>query len=94
LKAAIHQPQYFQYPGFHKLTMADIFVVMDRAQFSRGFINRNRILDPHGPIWLTVPVKSERLLPILDVEINNDLKWREDHWRKTLFASPKTKNPI
>ena len=32
MKAAIHQPQYLPYPGFfHKLTLVDIFVVMDEA---------------------------------------------------------------
>ena len=35
MKAVIHQPMYFPYPGFfHKLSMADVFVVMDRAQFT------------------------------------------------------------
>lgn len=88
MKAVIHQPMYFPYPGFfHKLSMADVLVVMDRAQFSRGFINRNRILDTHGPQWLTVPIKkAQRLSPILDVEINNSLPWRDVHWRRLLFS--------
>ena len=81
MRAVVHQPQYFPYPGFFKkLVMADVLVVMDRAQFSRGFINRNRILDTHGPLWLTVPIKKrETFLPILEVEVNNDLPWGEDH---------------
>ena len=72
---------------FHKLSMADVFVVMDRAQFARGFMNRNRILDPHGPIWLTVPIKkAQRFLPIREVEVNRELPWREDHWHKLLCS--------
>jgi hypothetical protein len=88
LRAAIHQPQYFPYPGFfHKLSLVDVFVVMDDVQYERGFINRNRILDPHGPVWLTVPIdKSDKFLPILDVKINNEMPWSEDHWEKILVS--------
>jgi len=88
LRAAIHQPQYFPYPGFfHKLTLADIFVVMDETQYDKRFTNRNRILDAHGPIWLSVPInKSQKFLPNRLVEINNEIPWREDHWKKILLS--------
>ncbi|HZW85037.1 MAG TPA: WbqC family protein [Nitrososphaerales archaeon] len=88
MRAAIHQPQYFPYPGFfHKLTLADIFVVMDETQYDKRFTNRNRILDAHGPIWLSVPInKSQKFLPNRLVEINNEIPWREDHWKKILLS--------
>ncbi|MDA4134405.1 MAG: WbqC family protein [Thaumarchaeota archaeon] len=88
MKVVIHQPNYLPYPGFfHKLSLADVYVVMDRAQFTRGFINRNRILDTHGPLWLTVPVrKDQKFSSIMDVEVNRHLPWREDHWRKILIS--------
>jgi len=84
MKVAIHQPHYFPYPGFfHKLSLADAFVVMDDVQYDRGFVNRNRILDVHGPLWLTVPInKSQKFMTVAQVEVNNAIPWKEDHLRK------------
>jgi hypothetical protein len=84
MKVAVHQPHYFPYPGFfHKLSLADAFVIMDDVQYDRGFVNRNRILDVHGPVWLTVPInKSQKFMTIAEVEVNNAIPWREDHLKK------------
>lgn len=84
MKAVIHQPQYFPYPGFfHKLNMADVYVVMDDVQYDKRFTNRNRIIATNGWMWLTVPInKDHKFLPNMHVEINNDLSWRENHWKK------------
>jgi WbqC-like protein family len=84
LKVAVHQPHYFPYPGFfHKVSIADLFVIMDDVQYDRGFINRNRILDVHGPLWLTVPInKAQKFMTNSGVEINNGIAWREEHWKK------------
>jgi WbqC-like protein family len=88
LKVAIHQPHYFPYPGFfHKLSLADTFVIMDEAQYDRRFTNRNRILDPHGVVWLSVPIeKADKFRPVREVRINNALPWREEHWKKVLVS--------
>lgn len=56
---AIHQPNYAPWLGFFaKVAAADVFVLLDDAQFSKnGYINRVRVLGPSGvPRWLTVPV--------------------------------------
>jgi hypothetical protein len=94
LKVAIHQPQYFPYPGFfHKLTMADVFVIMDDAQYDKRYTNRNKILNPQGPLELTVPInKAHKFLPNMSVEINNSLPWRGDHWKKiqTSYSNAKS----
>ena len=84
MKVAIHQPHYFPYPGFfHKLSLADTFVIMDEAQYDKRFTNRNMILDSHGPIWLTVPIeKGNRFSANKDVRINESLPWRKEHWKK------------
>jgi WbqC-like protein len=84
LKVAIHQPHYFPYPGFfHKVSLADAFVIMDDVQYDRGFINRNRILDVHGPVWLTVPInKSQKFMTNMQVEVNNSIPWTKDHLKK------------
>jgi hypothetical protein len=88
LRAAIHQPQYFPYPGFfQKLSMADTFVIMDDVQYDKRFTNRNKILNPQGPLELTVPiVKVHKFQQNMSVEINNNLPWRELHWKKILIS--------
>jgi hypothetical protein len=88
LKLAIHQPHYFPYPGFfHKLALSDAFVVMDATQYDRRFTNRNRILDPHGEVWLTVPIeKSGKFLPNREVRVNNSIPWKQEHWKKLLVS--------
>lgn len=57
----IHQPEHLPWIGFfHKLCRADIVVILDNVQFRTNYFqNRNRILGPNGPIWLTVPVVSK-----------------------------------
>lgn len=84
MKAVIHQPMYFPYPGFfHKLSLADIFVIMDDVQYDKRFTNRNKILDPHGETWLTVPInKKQKFLPNRTVEINNQIPWRDYQSKK------------
>src|SRR5580693_165520 len=88
MRVAIHQPQYFPYPGFyHKLSLVDAFVIMDDTQYDKRFTNRNLILDSHGQVWLTVPInKAHRFSPNRLVEINNEMSWREDHWKKIRFS--------
>jgi hypothetical protein len=88
MRAAIHQPMYLPYPGFfHKLSLADVLVIMDDVQYDKRFTNRNRILVPQGPIWLTVPIeKEDKFVPNSSVKINNSIRWRDDHWKKISFS--------
>jgi len=77
MRVAIHQPNYLPYPGFFaKLSLSDIFVIYDTAQFTRGdFINRNRIrtFSFNGFMWLTLPVgkKNFKGVAIKDVKISD-----------------------
>jgi WbqC-like protein family len=88
MKVAIHQPQFFPYPGFfNKLSMADAFVIMDDVQYDKRFTNRNKILAPQGPMWLTVPIdKADKFVPNKAVQVNNALPWREEHWKKLTYS--------
>ena len=88
MKIAIHQPQYLPYPGFfHKLSLVDALVVMDDVQYDKRFTNRNQILAPQGPIWLTVPiVKSQKFHKNMEVEVNNSLPWRTEHLKKISYS--------
>lgn len=93
MRIAIHQPQYFPYAGFfHKLSLADAFIIMDDVQYDKRFTNRNRIISPNGWIWLTVPINKEhKFRPNFEVEINNDIPWRETHWKNIhhMYANAK-----
>ena len=84
MRAAIHQPMYLPYPGFfHKLSVADTFVIMDDVQYDKRFTNRNRILVPQGSIWISVPIdKDDKFKENRLVRINNSIEWRADHLKK------------
>ena len=74
---ACHQPNYLPWSGyFHKIRLADVFVILDSIQFPRGrsWVSRNRIKTSRGQLWLTVPVKRKGLglQRIQDVEIDNN----------------------
>ena len=93
MKAVIHQPQYFPYPGFfHKLSLADIFIVMDNTQYDKRFTNRNKIIVPNGSTWISVPInKDHKFSPNNIVEINNNIDWRKEHWDKIWHSYSKSK---
>jgi hypothetical protein len=64
------------------VNLADIFVIYDIAQFTRGdFINRNRIRTflPNGSTWLTLPVgkRNFRDVQIREVKIADPRAFRE-----------------
>lgn len=79
---AIHQPQYLPWtPLFDKIDACDLFVFLDDVQFQRrGVQNRNQVLGPDGPVWLTVPVNASRETRICDV-IVADNPWQRAHLR-------------
>ena len=93
MKVVIHQPQFFPYAGFfHKLSLADAFIIMDDVQYDKRFTNRNKIISPDGWIWLTVPInKKHKFHPNSEVEINNDISWKESHWKNIhhMYANAK-----
>lgn len=80
--AAIHQPQYLPYLGFfHKLSQADIYIVMDNVEFlRRGLQHRNKVKTKDGDQWLTVPVLHQQKQLINQVQINNETPWCRKHW--------------
>ena len=84
MKVAIHQPNYLPYLGFfHKLSLADTFVIMDNTQYDKKFTNRNKIKVPGNWIWLTVPInKKHKFVANKIVEINNEENWQSDHFEK------------
>jgi hypothetical protein len=80
-----HQPAYLPWLGlFHKIAVADVFVILDGVQFEKNsFANRNKVKGPNGPVWLTVPValKGHMNSTIRDIAIASNPKWQKKHWK-------------
>lgn len=85
-----HQPVYLPWLGlFHKISLADIFIFMDDAQYLIGdWNNRNKIKTPQGWMWLTVPVslKKGSYQKINEIIIDNSKRgtkndWQVKHWK-------------
>lgn len=94
MKAAIHQANYFPYPGFfNKLNSSDVFVVLDDVQYDKQFTNRNKIITNKNWTWISVPInKNHKFSPNNEVEINNDIEWKTLHWKKIFHSYNKAEN--
>jgi len=96
VNCVILQPSFIPWRGyFHQIQKADIFVFYDCVQYdTRGWRHRNKIKTPTGLQWLSVPVKasgSHDGLPIKDVMIAEDGKWRRKHlasWDQNYRKAP------
>lgn len=69
--AAVHQPNYIPWLGyFDKVAKADVFVILDDVQFSKGdYTNRNQIKMPQGAHYLTIPCSAGGML-IKDIPLD------------------------
>jgi len=78
---AIHQPQYFPWLGyFDKMDRADAFCYLDNVQYKKNeWQNRNRLKTARGWQWITVPVRYRFPQKMIEVTINEDVKWRRKH---------------
>lgn len=84
-----HQTAYLPWLGYlDKIISSDIFVILDNVQYEKNsFTNRNKIKTPQGSMWITVPVntKGHTTSTIRDIEINNQIRWREQHWKNIFY---------
>jgi hypothetical protein len=82
-RIAIIQSAYVPWRGFFDLIgRCDEYVIFDTVQYAkRHWHNRNKVLTPNGPIWITIPVatKSRFEQPIQDVTVSEP--WADKHWR-------------
>ncbi len=80
MKVAIHQPEHFPYLGFfQKMQAADLFVVLDDVQYTKGnFQNRNKFKNKNGiDEWFTIELQpSANKLNINKVLVNSNEKWK------------------
>ena len=93
MKIAIHQANYFPYPGFfHKINQADVFVIQDDIKFVNKITNRNKIISSSGYTWINIPIKKgHKSLPIMDVKINNEIPWKKINFKKVCAGYNKAK---
>lgn len=91
MKITIHQPEHMPWLGFfHKINMADVYVVLDNVQYRRRYFqNRNKIRTKEGWRWVIVPLVKEKRdeLLIKDTRIfTDDFAWNEDNL-KTIYQN-------
>lgn len=78
----ILQSNYIPWRGYFDLIRrADHFVLYDTVQFTKNdWRNRNRIVGPSGPQWLTVPVAtSGQFGQSIDETMISDPRWARRH---------------
>jgi hypothetical protein len=81
---AIVQSCYVPWKGYFDLiNSVDEFILYDDRQYTRrDWRNRNRIKTPHGPRWLTIPVRAKgRYHQRIDETEVSDPGWAASHWR-------------
>jgi hypothetical protein len=91
---AVIQSHYIPWAGFFDLIggCTDV-VLLDSVSFSKNsYFNRNRLVGPNGPFWLTIPIITDGKLgqPIHEVEIV-DNHWVKKHLRsveQSLASTP------
>ena len=82
----ISQPMYFPWVGMlEQMRLADVFVHLDDAQFSKGgFFNRVQLKTAEGTPWFTVPLAENKLGQLL-----NEMRMDEHDWRRKQLATLK-----
>lgn len=91
--ASIHQPNFLPWLGFfNKILRSDVYIVFDDVQFPRGkdYAFRNKIKQPSGETWITLPVSNKsNLVPWHDAIIS-DTDWKIKHIQQIDNAYHKT----
>src|SRR5690349_21530552 len=80
-KVVVLQSNYIPWKGYFDLIHdADCFVFYDDVQYTKNdWRNRNRIIMPGGPKWLTIPTGIDAHRLICEVELP-DASWQGRHW--------------
>lgn len=81
-KVVILQSNYLPWKGYFDLmNQADVFVVYDIVQYTKNdWRNRNRVMSPSGPKWLTIPV-YHGMSQTIEETLVSDQGWWKKHWK-------------
>jgi len=85
-----HQPSFLPWLGYlDKVAKSDVFVVMDDLQYeAQNFQNRNKVLLPAGPHWLSVPLlRGAQTDRIIDKRIDNTGLGGRHHWQRRAWRT-------
>lgn len=83
MRLAVLQSNYIPWKGYFDLmAMADLFVVYDSVQYTKNdWRNRNRVVSPNGPMWLTIPIATaNRAEQAINEARISDSRWSRKHW--------------
>ena len=80
-KIAILQSNYIPWKGYFDIMgSVDEFIIYDEMQYTKNdWRNRNKIKTTNGLIWLTIPVKIEKLNQKINETKIADNKWHIKH---------------
>jgi hypothetical protein len=83
------QSNYVPWKGyFDLLNTADLFVVYDSVQYTKNdWRNRNMLICPNGPTWLTIPIQTSGRMTqtIFEAQVS-DNRWARKHWMTVVQA--------
>lgn len=92
MNLAVMQPYLLPYIGYFQLIYAsDLFIIYDDVSYiKQGYINRNNILSPNGPVRFTVPVpgaSSNKLISQLSysADVKKVLKTIQQSYSKSPY---------
>lgn len=79
---AVLQSNYIPWKGYFDLiNRVDEFILYDDTQYTKNdWRNRNIIKTQQGPLWLTIPVRQEKLSQLIKNTTVSDKKWAKKHW--------------
>ena len=81
MRVTIHQPEHFPYLGFfQKMQSADLFVVLDDVQYTKGnFQNRNKFQNKNGiEEWFTIELApNANKFNINEIVVSSNPKWKK-----------------
>jgi len=84
-KIIITQSNYIPWKGyFTTMKKASHIILYDDAQYTRrDWRNRNKIITPSGPTWLSIPidVKGKYHQKVNEAKVKSN-DWPTDHWNK------------
>lgn len=83
-KIAILQSNYIPWKGyFDIINMVDEFILYDDMQYTRrDWRNRNKIMTPNGPLWLSIPVNSKgKFFQKINETTVSGSDWVDKHWK-------------
>ncbi|WP_104667998.1 WbqC family protein [Ensifer adhaerens] len=89
----ISQPMLFPWPGFfEQLMLADSYIYLDDAQFSKGsFTNRIQLLNGEDRSWMTIPLAGKGSFQKIRDLSATGRDWRTSHrslLRQSLSGAP------